>query len=312
MFRKILIPLDGSPLAERALLHVLQLAPPNSVELVLVNVIETYRYSATTMGMTPVDVLRYVRSGIEAYIENQRSQLEARQYAVQTYILEGDAAGGILEVADTTEADLIIMTTHGRSGVARWALGSVAERVIHNAPLPVWLVRENTRVISPHEMQRILVPLDGSAMAETALDQAQSLAQETGAELLLLRVVPEPDDINRRMIFATESSAQTALATWRNHAEQYLARVVQERIAAGIVTRTLVTSGAPVRSMLDTISTESIDAIVMATHARLGFDRLLRGSVAAEVLRHAGCPLLLVHATEAAVPEPEPVQLASV
>jgi nucleotide-binding universal stress UspA family protein len=312
MFHKILIPLDGSPLAEKALQHVMQLAPPDSAELVLVNVIETYRYSATTMEMPSIDVLRYVRKGVETYMDTQRSQLEAQQYAVQLYIMDGDAAGGILDVAHTTEADLIVMTTHGRSGVARWALGSVAERVIHNAPLPVWLVRENTRVISPHEMQRILVPLDGSAMAETALDQAQRLAQKTGAELLLLRVVPEPDDINRRMIFATESSAQTALATWRCHAEQYLANVVQERIGAGIDIRTLVTSGAPVRSMLDTISAESIDAIVMATHARLGFDRLLHGSVAAEVLRHAGCPLLLVHATEAAVPEPEPVQLACV
>lgn len=311
MFRKIIIPLDGSPLAENALRHVLQLAPPSSAELILVNVIETYRYSATTMEMAPVDVLRYLRSSIEAYMDNQRRQLEAQQYVVQAYIMEGDAAGGILEVAAATDADLIVMTTHGRSGVVRWTLGSVAERVLHNAQLPVWLVRENTRVIPLRDLQRILVPLDGSAMAEAALEQAQRLAQQSGAELLLLRAVPEPDDINRRMIFATESSAQTVLTTWRNHAEQYLDSVAQEQMAAGIAARTLVTSGAPVRSMLDTISAEQVDCIVMATHARLGFERVLYGSVAAEVLRHAECPLLLVHATESTVLEAESLQLDS-
>jgi nucleotide-binding universal stress UspA family protein len=219
MFRKILVPLDGSPLAEVALQHVLQLAPPGSAELVLVNVIETYRYSSATMEMTPIDILRYVRTGVETYMENQRDLLTARQYTVQTYIPEGDAAEGILDVAEASGADVVVMTTHGRSGVARWALGSVAERVIHNANLPVWLVRENTRITPPDEIQRILVPLDGSAMAEMALEQAQQFARQTGAELLLLRIIPEPDDINRRMIFATDSSAQTALAKWRNYAE---------------------------------------------------------------------------------------------
>lgn len=310
MFRKILIPLDGSPLAEKALVHAMQLAPPDSAELVLVNVIETYRYSAATMEMTPGDVLRYVRSGIEAYMEHQREQLEAQRYTVQVYILEGDAAGGILDVADTSGADVVVMTTHGRSGVVRWALGSVAERVIRNPSLPVWLVRENTSVIPLRAMQRILVPLDGSPMAEKALVQAQELVQQTGAELLLLRVVPEPDDINRRMIFATESSAQTALATWRRQAEQYLASIAQERLPAEMVTRTFVTSGAPVQSLLDTIVAEQVDCVVMATHARLGFDRVLHGSVAAEVLRQAECPLLLVHATEAATTSTEPLQLA--
>jgi nucleotide-binding universal stress UspA family protein len=310
MFRKILVPLDGSPLAEVALQHVLQLAPPGSAELVLVNVIETYRYSSATMEMTPIDILRYVRTGVETYMENQRDLLTARQYTVQTYIPEGDAAEGILDVAEASGADVVVMTTHGRSGVARWALGSVAERVIHNANLPVWLVRENTRITPPDEIQRILVPLDGSAMAEMALEQAQQFARQTGAELLLLRIIPEPDDINRRMIFATDSSAQTALAKWRNHAEQYLDAIAQEHLAIGIKWQTVVTSGAPVRSMLDTILTEQVDCIVMATHARLGIDRLLHGSVAAEVLRQAQCPLLLVHATEPAAMEKESLQLA--
>lgn len=312
MFRRIVVPLDGSPLAEKALLHVLQVASPSSTELVLVNVIETYRYSAATMEMAPIDVLSYVRSGIDAYMEEQRCQLEAQQYTVRTRILEGDAAEGILGVADAINADLILMTTHGRSGVARWALGSVAERVLHHAKQPVWLVRENTRVISWHDMRRILVPLDGTAAAEQVLDQAQGLAQQAGAELLLLRVVPELDDANRRILFENESTAQTTLASWRIHAEHYLADVAQSLQESGVSTRTLTTSGAPVRSMLDIVAAENVDCIVMATHARLGIDRLLQGSVAAEILRHCGCPMLLTRVQEPAVPAAPAPQLAAV
>lgn len=311
MFRKILIPLDGSSLAERAMLHVVQLVPPGSAELVLVNVIETYRYSSATMEMAPVDVLSYVRSGIEAYMDEQRKLLEMKQYAVQTYIAEGDAAQEILNVADTAGAELIVMTTHGRAGVARWALGSVAERVIHNAKQPVWLVRESTQVVPPQELRRILVPLDGSILAEQALEQAQKLAQYTGAELLLLRVVPELDETNRRMLFASEEVARATFQTWQIEAERYLAEIAERVTRAGIVTRTQVSLGAPVRAILEAVAAENVDCIAMATHARLGFGRMLHGSVAVEVSRHCGCPLLLVRAqgapvSEAAAPEATP------
>jgi len=307
MFRKILVPLDGSPLAETALQHAKQLATPGTTELILVNVIETYRYSFSSMEMVLVDTLSHIRRSMESYMNAQRDRLAAQHYTVQTHVIDGDAATGILDIAAATEADLIVMTTHGRSGVDRWILGSVAERVIHNATLPVWLVRENTPIVPLEKIERILVTLDGSAMAENALEPARQLAQQSGAELLLLRVVPQLDDVNPRMIFATQSSAQQALETWHSHAEQYLAQVAQEvaqeveqKVAStGVTIRTRVKSGMPPQATLDAINTENINCIVMATHARLGVDRLLHGSVAAQVLQDCARPMLLIHATDA-------------
>lgn len=309
MFRKILIPLDGSPLAEKALLHAQKLAQPDTTELILVTVIETYRYGFTPIDMAFFDVVDYVRNGAEEYLRQQQSQLTEKQYAVQTYILDGDAAQGILKVADATGADLIMMTTHGRSGIARWALGSIATRVIHAAKQPVWLVRDTTPPISQGELRRILVPLDGTPAGEQALAQAQRLAQGTGAELLLLRVVPELDATNRRMLFSDEMSAQTALAQWQRNAEAYLAEVGQRLTQAGIPYQTRIEPGGPVPSILNAADLADVDCIVMATRARAGLDRMLHGSVAGEVLCQCECPMLLVRAEDVPIEQADTLQL---
>jgi len=298
MFRKILIPLDGSTLAEKALPHVRQLAPPDTVELVLVNVIETYRYGFASTDVAAVDVMNYVRESAETYLHKQRTTLEAEQYTVEAYVIDGDAAQGILEVAETANADAIAMTTHGRSGMARWTLGSVAERVIHYAQQPVLLVREETRVIPPDELRRILVPLDGSERAEQALTPARTLATHSNAELILLRVEPRFERAESEMLFEDQSAAQEALTNWRSGAEEYLTDVRATLSSAGIATRTLIGRGEPGRAIIEAVSRENVDFLVMATRGRLGFDRLLHGSVAAEVLRTISCPLLLVRVAE--------------
>lgn len=300
MFRKILIPLDGSPLAEQALVHVQQLAPPGS-ELILVNVIETFRYGLAGMDLPTADILTNVRAAAEDYLQKHQRQLAAQQYAVQTCIVNGDAAQGILDMARSSKADLIVMTTHGRSGVARWTYGSVAERVVRHAEQPVWLVRENARVTPLHEWRRILVPLDGSPAAESVLTLAQNLAQQTRVELVLLRVVPELDETNRRILFENETAAQAAFEQWQHNARHYLATVAQRLTTAGIAHRALVACGEPAHTILDTAHAEDVDFIVMATQARRGFDRLLHGSVMAEVLRGVDRPLLLVRAHESPV-----------
>jgi nucleotide-binding universal stress UspA family protein len=141
-YRKILLPLDGSPLAEHVLPHVAWLAAPKATELVLVNAIEFWRYAQAGSEFVWSDILTSLRSDAEAYLATQCQQLQQAGYRVTTHILEGDAAQVILDLAQTTDADLIAMSTHGRAGFLRWTLGSVAERVIHGAQIPIFLVRE--------------------------------------------------------------------------------------------------------------------------------------------------------------------------
>jgi nucleotide-binding universal stress UspA family protein len=289
MFQKILIPLDGSPLAERAITHLQWLAPPATTALVLVSVLEPWRYSFGAIDFTTPNLVTFIHTSTQEYMDRQRTQLQEAGYQVSVQIVDGDPAQEILDVARKTGADLIAMSTHGRSGFVRWALGSVAERVIQGATLPIFLVREHT-MPPVRPLRRLLVPLDGSALAEWALPQAQALAQESGASLLLLQVIQALDEGSRRILFESEAAAEATIAHWRAEAEAYLQGVLARGVAVEV--RALV--GDPDKTICDTVAQENIDLIVMSTHGRSGLNRWVYGSVANKVLRGASCPLLLV------------------
>ncbi len=292
-YRKIVIPLDGSALGERVLAHLPLLASPAETDLVLVSVVESWRYATAGGDFAIPSLIADVRSGAEAYIEQQRAHLQSVGYRVGAHIVDGDAAQTILATATEAGADLIAMSTHGHSGFVRWALGSVAERVIHETTLPVFLVRATTAVPSG-KIQSIVVPLDGSANAEQALPAAQSLAQATGAHVLLLQVIQSMDEGSRKMLFADEAMAETTFAQWRTTAEHYLAQIAAQWQNAGVTTEYRVLFGDPDQTILQVVADETVDLIVMTTHGRTGIKRWFYGSVANKVLRGVSCPLLLV------------------
>ncbi|MEZ4867069.1 MAG: universal stress protein [Caldilineaceae bacterium] len=293
-YRKILIPLDGSPLAERVLDHIGWLATPGKTELILVSVFESWRYAMTGPELTMPDTLPYIREGIEETLRGQQERLRRAGHRVTAQVVDGDPAQVILEMAQTTGADLIAMSTHGRSGFVRWALGSVAERVIHGAPIPVFLVRAGTTT-PQDKLQTILLPLDGSAVAERALPEAQTLASINGVRLLLLQVIQAMDEGNRRLLFPDEVAAASALADARAEATTYLAGIAQQTEAAGVACTYRVAVADPANAICTTAAEEGADLIVMGTHGRSGLKRWVYGSVANKVLRGATCPLLLVH-----------------
>jgi nucleotide-binding universal stress UspA family protein len=293
-YRKILIPLDGSSLAEHVLDHVAWLATPAATELVLVNAVETWRYAMAGPEFPLADLNAYIHSGEEEYMAGKRQQMQDAGYRVTTHVIDGDPAQVILDLAEKTGADLIAISTHGRSGFVRWALGSVAERVIHGARIPVFLVREATEP-RVHKLQTILLPLDGSAVAEQALPEAQALAWANDAHILLLQVIQKLDESSQRLIFKDETAAKATFAEWRTQAENYLEGITQRLIAAGVASDYRVVVDNPDRAICDITKGDSIDLIVMGTHGRTGMNRWVYGSVANKVLRGASCPLLLVH-----------------
>ncbi len=199
-----------------------------------------------------------------------------------------------MRVATATNVDLIAMTTHGRSGFVRWALGSVAERVVCETPLPVFLVRETTAAAGD-KLRRILVPLDGSLLAEQALPEAVALAQATGAELLLLQVIQALDEGNQHILFKNAAEAQAAFAQWQTSAETYLRQVAQPIQAQGGVCVCRALAGNVVETIIATAETAGIDLLVISTHGRSGLQRWVYGSVANKVLRGVSCPLLVIH-----------------
>jgi nucleotide-binding universal stress UspA family protein len=292
-FQRVLIPLDGSPFAEHVLALLPSVATPAETEVVLVSVIEPMRYAFNRVDFTLATLVTYIRNSTQAYINAQAGRLRNTGYSVTSHVLDGDAAGCILELAETVHAELIAMTTHGRSGFVRWALGSVAERVIQGANIPVLLMRQKMEDgASP--LRRILVPLDGSALAEQALPTAQRLARSTGAQLLLLQAVQGLDAGSKRMLFANEAEADATIAGWRAYAETYLQKIAGELCMDGVVAEACTAEGAPEKIIDGTIVDADIDLVVMSTHGRTGLSRWYYGSVANKVLRSAPCPLLLI------------------
>ena len=313
MQSKILVPLDGSPLAETVLPRAAAWARATSGVVLLTRVSAPAMVAPPTAWTIPTPLVGYEDTLHDMdlardYLTDVALRLTTAGVEVETTGLDGDPAAAIVAYAeDHPEVTLIAMATHGRSGLSRWVLGSVAEKVLHAAPVPLLLVRPDSTA-EPAAQQTgigtILVPLDGSIFAEQALESAYGVAHATGAALLLVSALPVPDDMA-----ATDAGLTPAPVPAQYQAEvaqltAYLEGQAQRLRLAGIVVETQIVSGRPADAILRAGAEAHADLIVMATHGRSGLQRLWLGSVAMKVVQGAILPVLMVRAREAAVPAP--------
>jgi nucleotide-binding universal stress UspA family protein len=196
-----------------------------------------------------------------------------------------------------TDTDLIVMTTHGRGGVARFWLGSVADVLVRASPVPVLLLRPDEAMPKserPSHIQRILIPLDGSARSEAMVEHALELGQLMQSEYTLLRVVA-PFILGAAAPFTTPTDFDPdRTLRLQSEAQHELDRIARRLEAGGAQVRTrVVLSEQVAAAILEDASQHGIDLIAMSTLGRSGLARLLIGSVADKVLRGAEVPLLL-------------------
>ena len=299
MKRKILIPLDGSPFAERVLAFVRQVAKPRTSELLLVHVTQPSQYYTVLVpdAIHTVDLTHW-QEHAEKYLQRITNELQSEGYDVTPVMSHGDVASTICDVADAQNVDLIAMTTHGRSGIEKWVLGSVADRVVRAARQPVYLVRPQAEPMAATPIRRILVPLDGSRLAEQALPAAIDLAKANKSEIWLLQSVEFPEYWGEEYagmhalpaLISTEEQEAAA----RDYLLQTASRLTAEQISAQIV----VTTGHAASAISDVVADNNIDLIVMSTHGRSGLSRWVFGSIAEKVVRLAVCPVLIIRAQE--------------
>ena len=304
MQSQILVPLDGSALAEGVLPYAAALARLSASALVLLQVIPSAR------ALPSVAWRAFERRGIQqeyseavtaarASLERTADRLRRDGLTVQTVVCIGDPTSEILASATRTPGiRYIAMSTHGRTGLQRAVFGSVAEAVLHTAPVPVLLVRTqaDAQLTAPtSHYTTILVPLDVDAFAEPALEQARHLATTSGATLVLLTAVPDSDDLARATEGMISFAALGELQTVADRMTFELAAQARRLEASGLHVRTMLARGWPAEAILRAAAQEQADLIVMATHVRQGLDRVIYGSVAWEVVQHAGCPVMLVH-----------------
>ena len=307
MNETIMVPLDGSPLAETALPAAVALAHATGRSLLLLGVaVPPARLGGLGWPpaalITPVPWWPLELADYEGYLAGVAARLQPRGLPVEILLRQGDPATEILaEVADNPALHTIAMATHGRSGVARTVLGSVAERVLQAAAVPVLLVRGGSppAAATPPAYQRILVPLDGSPFAAQALDTATDLAGRTGATLLLLAVLPPLQTLSFAEAGLRPYWSEAARIAAADSATLALTTTAVRLESQGLAVRTLLRHGSPAAEIVRCATDEAADLIVLATHGRSGLPRLWLGSVALGVVRSATQPVLTMRAPSA-------------
>ncbi|MBI2321737.1 MAG: universal stress protein [Chloroflexi bacterium] len=284
---RILVPLDGSALAETALPWAELLAERTGATLVLLR-------SALVRGLITEDLLEAEVQAVqeaEEYVGRVAGALREHGLSVEMAVPYGEPGEAIVEASAWRSADLVVMATHGRSGLGRWVYGSVADHVLRGATVPVFLVRAGVappvRAALPSQ---VVVPLDGSEVAEAALPWAVELARLLGAGIALLRAVELP-------AFGENLSPRAnVLEAAEVEARRYLEGVSDGLRRDGLELTYAVRLGTPAWSIASCARELGSSLLVMATHGRSAMARLVYGSVAAGVLREASVPLLLVPA----------------
>lgn len=295
MIDRILVPLDGSDLAAQALPHAVVQARRFEARIMLLRVMEPLPASAVEWATDPE--LFAGEDYAEAYLKGVADTVAEEGLDVACYTRSGPAAESIIAFAKAEEVDLIAMSTHGRSGIGRWVYGSVADKVLRGAEAPVFLIRASEGV-PPADVsgyQRLLLPLDGSELAELALPYAEAWARTFDTEVILLRVPTLPTYVS----LGPDASmvVPSLLSEAYEEADAYLTNVTHRLKATGLdVHKAAVDPGPIADTIIDYAHEADVDCIVMSTHGRSGLGRWVYGSVADRVLRGAGVPVLLIPA----------------
>jgi len=288
----VLVPLDGSELALRAVPFALNLARRDGRTVLLLRAVNTLAAATYREGQAMLDA---ATDDLQAYA----GTLAGETVEINTRVVDAPADVAILEAAEDEEIDLIVMSTHGRSGLGRWIYGSVADAVLRDAPVPVMIVPPHGLTAWTDDSPgKVLVPLDGSALATAALGPATQLADSLGATLILGSIVTFPTyaAYAEGYTFVDPAPTENALAASR----QYL-----QDMAAGLRTDTRKVEvsamfGSPFYGVTMMASDLEASLIVMATHGRGGIARAVLGSVATATLRQSGVPVLMVRPDELA------------
>lgn len=311
--RPILVPLDGSRLAEQALGHAVHAAQRYDAPLLLVRVVDLQPVLGSNLAADALASIYEVEREAEAqrYLEEQAAALRHAfpGLVVETELALGAPAFRVIEVEAARHAQLVVLTTHGRTGLDRWVRGSVAEHVLRHGAAPVLLVRpwdlpSAVDSLAGRAGIRVLVPLDGSPLAEQVLPAACRLA--SGKEGFERPSAKGTDAAGSRgelvlLCVCTGSSVQPAavgVATHRDRAfaQRYLERVAAQVRQSGVRVRTIVLVAQDVAAaIVEQSVVEASDLVAMSTHGRGGIGRWLHGSVADCVAFTCRVPVLLFH-----------------
>ena len=298
MYTRMLVPLDGSKVAEQVLPYARFLAKSLGIPTELLGVVdpETLVAFANPAQGRPLDTLvteTMSRSAI--YLETTARSFQGAQ--VKSSVAKGKPEDEVIERAAADKNTLIVMATHGRSGLQRWLLGSVADKVLHGATNHLLLIRASDQGKTDGEapLKTVIVPLDGSPLAERALPVVVDLAKKMDLQVVLVRAYALPPTIS-----AEDYGYYSAelLDHLESEARDYLQGKINEIKQKGIATVTsVVNTGYGAEEIITLARNTPDNLIAMCTHGRSGIQRTVLGSVTDRVVRHSGDPVLIVQSS---------------
>lgn len=303
--KRLLVPLDGSRLAEAVLPVSVSLAGRLDARLTLLYVMERTA-PATAHGDRHLTLV----SEAERYLDEVAGRCRTEGVEVDRHVHPnevGDVARSIVDHAAEMAADLVVLATHGAGGARRVLFGSVAQQVLRRGVRPVLLVRPQAAGpaagLPAFSLRRLLVPLDGTSASQAALPIATLIARAYEADLLLLRIVPtlatvSGDRAGTALLVPTATAASLDLE--ETEARRSLEELAATLRAQGLRASAVVGRGNPWQGLLDGAAQAGVEMIVMATHGRAGLDAAFSGSVASRVVAKFTRPLLLVRSPRSA------------
>ncbi len=298
MYGKVLVPLDGSKVAEQILPYARFLARTLKAPIEFIGVVDV----AAVAPRVSSDNARYVDTLVSEGMRTCKDYLEsiARTFpgiSSKCIVVRGSPGEVIIERAADDKTTLVAMATHGRSGMNRWLLGSVAEKVLCGSSNPLLLVRATEQGKSKGEsvLKSILVPLDGSELAEQVLPHVTSLAKTIPLEIVLFRAYSLKQLISTYEDYVPDWDVLEAES--QGEASNYLNGKVRQLKSQGLVdVCSVISEGAAAEKIIDLAKSTANSLIAICTHGRSGVKRWVLGSVTERVVRHSGDPVLVIRA----------------
>jgi nucleotide-binding universal stress UspA family protein len=295
MFKHILVPLDGSSLAECVLPHVITVAQAFNARVTLLRVFEQPSGSALSQAIDPLE-WHLVKTEAEAYLNEVVAHLQGFGLKVQGTLKEGNAAKHIIEFAHQQELDLIILSSHGQSGLSGWNISSVVQKIILRTCTSTLIVRayqSPPKDPASFGYKHLLVPLDGSQRAENALSPAMILARFYGSQLLLAHLVCKPEMLSRTPLTPAETNLVNQI-TERNRQEatRYLEQICSQSMAR--VDLRLHISEGNIGELHKLVELKDVDLVVLSAHGQSGNTKWPYGSVTLSFIVYGTTPLLIV------------------
>lgn len=316
MYRVIMVPLDGSPFGERAIPLALRIARHTGASLELAHV---FTSTPWTPDVPAADRLYTVaKEGMREELDRLITRVATKgrvPVPVTVSLLEGEIVSALEAHVEARGVDLVVMTTHGRGGVSRAWLGSVADALVRRLRIPVLLARPGTvgrGGADAPPVRKVLVPLDGSPFAEGVLDRALALGTPFRTHYLLLRVVTPIPTVRLQHGGKHARLDYADVEEQERQAQDYLAGVAERirRPGTPVNIRTIV-HRQPARAILNVARDSKPDLIALSAHGRGALGRIMLGSVADKVVRGAAVPTLVYRPVTAAVEDVERVREGS-